>query len=57
MGRHRPDQKTFVTDEAIDKIIDAWRAHFDKERPGAKASVSEVIRALITRAGMPPRRS
>jgi hypothetical protein len=48
--------KTFMTDERTDEIVEAWRVYFDSERPGAKASVSEIIRVLIARAGMPPNR-
>jgi hypothetical protein len=47
-------QAAFTTDKQTDEIIAAWRSYFDQERPGSKASASEVVRALIIRAGMPP---
>ena len=46
-------QITLRLDKQKVAIIDAWRSHFDRERPGTKVSVNEVIRALIARAGLP----
>ena len=47
---------TISMSEETRAIVVAWQAYFDKERPGTKASVSEVLRALVTRVGMPPSR-
>ena len=46
-------QITLRLDKQTVAIINAWRSHFDKERPGTKVSANEVIRALIARAGLP----
>jgi hypothetical protein len=43
-------------DEKTQKIIEAWCRRFNEERPGSHTTVSDVVRILITRAGLPPRK-
>ena len=43
-------------DKDTQAIVEAWRERFDEERPGTHVSASEVIRSLIARAGMPPKK-
>jgi hypothetical protein len=51
-----PKPMSIRMDKNTHAIIEAWRERFDEERPGTHAAASEVIRALLARVGMPPRK-
>jgi hypothetical protein len=52
MVKPQPEPKQYAIrlDPALSQAVDAWRAHLNAERPGAKVSISDAVRTLIAMA-------